>query len=295
MPVRRRAPKRKVTRRPTRRAAPRRKTARRAAYVPKPEVKIFQDPPLDLDTNQIEPASVDFVGGSMPSQSVSLVRTLVAIPQPWAVANQGTGQAELIGRRCYVQSLKQQFRVSFDGIRNNPINPRFRVIHGWCVNQSIAQGTPMTTSPNNTPVQVWGQPSWHQACVQTNVAQQLQFKLTTPNTKVLKILSDRVYFIKATAGAYRPADPTATPPLEAQPTFNRVAIEFTKYWPMKRQLNWKEAPSHEQTASEQFVPQQQEPIPFTAFIWDNATSFSNDGHTDVIKIESRAQMRVLDN
>jgi hypothetical protein len=277
-----RSVKRKVS---SRRKAPRKTARRAAAYVPKPEVKIFQDPALDLDTNQIEPASVNFVGGSMPAGSVSLVRTLVTVPAPWALANQGTGQAELIGRRCYVQSLKQMFRINFDGIRNNPINPRLRVIHGWCVNQSIAQGTPMTTSPNMAPVQVWGEPSWHQACCQTNVAQQLQFKLTTPNTKVLKVLSDRVYFAKSTAGANE----------GAQMTFNRIAIEFTKYWPMKRQLNWKEAPSQSGTASEQFVPQQQEPIPFTAFIWDNATSFSNDGSTDVIKIESRAQMRVLDN
>jgi len=79
-------------------------------------------------------------------------------------------------------------------------------------------------------------------------------------------------------------------------TFNRIAIEFTKYWPMKRQLNLKKAPAApDGTPSEQMVPQQQEPIPFVAVFWDNASDFSLGTNNDIIHAEHRSQFRVLDN
>lgn len=260
---------------------------RRAPYVPKPEVKILQHPILDLDTNQTAPAVESIPGGIAVAGSVSQKNMTVFIPQNWRSNVQGTAQDEIIGRRMYVQSMKQMFRFNFDGCRNNPVNPRFRIIHGWCVAQTLAQGSPMNQSPNIQPVSTWGQPTWYETCVKTNLAQQLQFKLTTPNTKVIKVLSDRSYFARGTAGA---SDGT-------QMTFNRVAIEFTKYWPMKRQLNLKEAPAagDPPTASDQMVPQMQEPIPFLAVIWDNASDFSLGTNNDVIHVEHRAQLRVLDN
>lgn len=271
-----------------RKAAPRRKAARaKKSYRPKPEVKIFQDPQLDTDTNQVAPSIINFTGGLAPSGSVSVVKTLIQVPAPWALAVQGTGQEELLGRRCYVQSLKQMFRLSFDNLKGLSLNPRLRIIHGWCLGQVIAQGTPMSQPPNAPPVQVWGDPQWHNACVSTNVAQQLQYKLTTPNTKILKILSDSFYVAKATAGAGA-ANATG---IDLQ--YTRTAIEFTKWWPMKRQLNWKEAPGGLGTSSGIFVPQQQEPIPFCAIIWDNADEFSAGGLD--IKVETRSQMRVQDN
>ena len=64
---------------------------------------------------------------------------------------------------------------------------------------------------------------------------------------------------------------------------------------MKRQLNMKIAPASAGTPSEQLIPQQQEPIPFLAFIWDNASDFSLGASNDIIRVEHRSQLRVLDN
>ena len=65
---------------------------------------------------------------------------------------------------------------------------------------------------------------------------------------------------------------------------------------MARKVNLKEVPVIDGAASTEFVPIQQEPISFTAFIWDNASSFGVEGSSTYrIKVEERSLLRIIDN
>jgi len=132
----------------------------------------------------------------------------VFIPHNWEYNVQGTSQQDILGRQLYVKTMKHQFRVSFSGTVNDPMNPRLRIIHGWCKRQSFAAGTPMTavTAPTST----WGDTKYCTDCVNTHLAQQLQYPLTKPNTQVLRVLSDKFYVPRATGGAT--AVPVLQPP-----------------------------------------------------------------------------------
>lgn len=263
-----------------------RKARRAPAYVPKPEVKILQWPAIDLDTNAVAPAqSAIDLGAQVGAESAT--RMNVYIPHRWQVVFQGTKQNQIQGRQYYCQSMKHMFRLSFDQMTAATPNPRVRVIHGWCTPQVIAQGTPMTLAGNVQPASNWGDVSFHEDVVRTNVAQQLQHKLTTPNSRILKILSDKFIVFGSSAGSGAS---------QGTSTFQRNAREFTHYWKMARKVHLKETPVIEGAASTTFVPIQQEPIPFTAFIWDNAPSFGEQGtSTYRIAVEERSILRVIDN
>ena len=145
----------------------------------------------------------------------------------------------------------------------------------------------MTQGANVQPSSNWGDAEFHQDVVRTNLAQQLQFNLTTPNSRILKIISDKFIVFGSSAGSGAS---------QGTSTFQRNAREFTHYWKMGRKVNLKEVPVIEAKASEVFVPIQQEPIPFTAFIWDNAAAFGVQGtSTYRIQVEERSILRVIDN
>lgn len=251
---------------------------RPAAYVPKPEVKILTYPILDEDTNQNAPNSSTIstiVAADFPGDK----KMSIYIPQNWQFNTQGTSQQDILGRQCFVQSMKHQFRLSFTGCNGDPMNPRLRIIHGWVKRQSFAVGTPMDSA--SIPSSTWGDTSYFFDCVKTHLAQQLQFALTKPNTQVVQVLSDKFYVPRATAGAN-----TGT-----AAKFTRTAIETTSYWKMGRKLNMKIKPAHLGT-QDYFCPQQTEQIPFTAFIWDNA---SLQVSASTYKIQERSTLRVIDN
>jgi hypothetical protein len=209
----------------------------------------------------------------------------VFIPHNWGFNVQGTSQGDIVGRQLYVQSMKHQFRLNFCGLTADVTNPRLRIIHGWVLSQTPAQGTPIVAATATS--SVWGDAEYPTDVVTSHLAQQLQFPLTKPNTKVVRVLSDRFYVPRATAGA------TAGGGSAGNPRFTRTFIEFTKYWKMGRKLNLKIAPAKDGTKSEFMRPQMQEPIPFTAIYWDNSAvpklSASN------IEVLHRSSLRVIDN